>query len=268
MRLTLVGWLLLSLAAVAAAPATADSAGSADISTSFSAFSSPSNAYGPWVSENLDLQLPPDRRTGIHIENRRASDLYNPNTEFSVSLDRYQPLTRTVAFYASAGFGSGAPFPQDRFYAELDAKAAKSIVLFAGGALGSGYGIGATQQLTAGAYYYFGDDYISVRYAPAWSRTLGNVRGYQAALALGHPGRTTETFRLGSGGENDISLISPINPTIIGEREFGAGASIKHWTSTTSGYHLDLSYGMLGRTGGSRIYSRTSVGVGWFFALR
>lgn len=232
-----------------------------------SAFSSASSAYGPWVYENLDVQLPPGGNTGLHFENRRASDLYNPNTEHAFTVDRYVRVTHGLTGYAAAQFGSGAPYVRDRFTGELDMNAGHGLVAFAGGSLGSGYSVGTLQQLYGGAYYYFGDQYVSVRYAPSWSSVLGSAQGYSFTLALGHPQRTTETFRIGTGGEYDVSLINPVNPTLIGEREFDTSLSVKHWVSGSSGYHVDLLYGSLGRTSGSRIYTRTGIGGGVFFAL-
>lgn len=252
---------------IAASAACAAAAGTVDISTSASAISSASNAYGPWIFEDVDVQLPPTGDIGVHFENRRASDRFNPSTHQLLGLDAYHSLSRATSVYAAAAFGSGAPYARDRFTLEADVRAGRGWVAFAGGSLGSGYGIGAMQQLYAGAYYYFGDDYASFRYAPSWSSVLGAARGYAFTLALGHPGRTTETLRAGTGGEQDISLITPLNPTIIGEREFGTSISVKHWTGKSSGYHVDLRYGTLDRAQGARIYSRTSLGAGVFFAL-
>lgn len=248
--------------------ARADSAGSVQASVSVESLTSPTNAYGPWVYEDLDAQLPPDALTGIHLENRHASDRFNPNTEQYVSVDRYQRLSRSGTLYGSASFGSGAPYPQDRFSLEYDAGVGHGVVLFAGGALGNQYGLGSTQQLAIGAYYYFGDSYASFRYAPAWSRTLGSTQGYLFTLALGHPQRTVTTFRIGSAGENDVSLITPVNPTIVGEREFGTSVSVKRWVTPDSGFHIDLDYGALDRTNGTRIYTRRGIGVGYFFGVR
>lgn len=257
----------LALLAAACLPAPAVAAGSVDVSASVATFASPSNAYGPWVYEDIDVQLPPSAQTGIHFENRRASDLFNPNTEQSLTVDQYLHVTRGITGYASAQFGSGAPYVRDRFTAELDAKAGRPFVIFMGGSLGSGYGVGSLQQLYGGVYYYRGDGYVSFRYSPAWSSVLGSTQGYLLTVALGHPQRTTETFRIGTGGEYDVSLITPVNPTLIGEREFNAGLSVKHWVNPASGYHIDLQYGSLNRTNGPHIYARTGLGAGFFFAL-
>lgn len=254
-------------ALIAANTALGAAAGSVDLSASASSLSSSSDAYGPWIVEGIDVQLPPSGNVGVHFENRRASDRYNPSTRQLFEVDAYRALSRSTSLYAAASFGSGAPYARDRFTLEANVKVARGWVAFAGGSLGSGYGIGSMQQLYAGVYYYFGDDYASFRYAPAWSSVLGAARGYAFALELGHPGRTTETLRAGTGGENDISLITPFNPTISGEREFGTSLSVKHWTGAARGYHVDLLYGTLDRTQGSRVYSRTSLGAGVFFAL-
>lgn len=248
--------------------ARAGTAGSVQASVSVESLTSPANAYGPWIYEDVDVQLPPDALTGIHLENRHASDRFNPNTEQYVTLDRYQHVSRASTLYASASFGSGAPYSRDRFALEYDVGVGHGVVFFAGGALGNQYGLGAAQQLSLGAYYYFGDSYASFRYAPAWSRTLGSTQGYSFTLALGHPQRTVTTFRIGSAGENDVSLITPVNPTIVGEREFGAGISVKHWITPASGFHIDLDYGALDRTNGSRIYTRRGIGLGFFFGVR
>lgn len=258
----------LVLLAAACLPVPAAAAGSVDLTTSLSTFASPSQAYGPWVYEDLDVQLPPSARTGIHLENRHASDRFNPNSEHSLSVDQYLVLRPGLTGYASAQFGSGAPYVRDRFTGELDAKAGRGFVIFTGGSLGSGYGVGSLQQIYGGAYYYFGDDYVSFRYSPAWSSVLGSTQGYQLTAALGHPQRTTETFRIGTGGEYDVSLITPVNPTLVGERERTAGFTLKHWVNPGSGYHIDLEYGSLDRTRGPHIYTRASFGAGFFFTLR
>lgn len=247
--------------------ARADPPGSVQASVSVDSLSSPANAYGPWVYSDLDVQLPPDALTGIHLENRRASDRFHPNTAESASIDRYQRISRTGTLYGSASFGSAAPYPEDRVALEYDAGVGHGVVLFAGGSLANQYGLGGTQQLALGAYYYFGDSYASFRYAPAWSRALGSTQGYLFTLALGHPKRTVTTFRLGSAGENDVSLITPVNPTIVGEREFGASVSMKRWVTAASGFHIDLDYGTLDRTNGPRIYTRRGIGIGWFFGM-
>lgn len=248
-------------------PAAAAQGGSVDVSASVSSLSSPSNAYGPWMYERLDVQLPPTGGTGLHFENRRAADRFNPTTEREFSIDRTQQLGRGLTGYAAAQFGSGAPYVRDRFVGELDATVGRGVVLFTGGSLGSGYGVGSLSQLYAGAYYYFGDDYLSFRYTPTWSPVLGSMRGYQAALSLGHPQRTTEIFRIGTGGEYDVSLISPVNPTLVGERELGASVTVKHWLTAERGFHVDLEYGRLDRTGGRNIYTRTGLGAGFFWKL-
>ena len=87
-------------------------------------------------------------------------------------------------------------------------------------------------------------------------------------LALGHPQRTVTTLRIGSAGENDVSLITPVNPTIVGEREFGTSVSVKHWVTPVSGFHIDLDYGALDRTNDSRIYTRRGIGLGLFFGVK
>lgn len=257
------------VAAIAAAclPVQALAAGTVDVSASVSAFSSPSNAYGPWVYENVDAQLPPSGLTGLHFENRRASDRFNPNTEHAFTVDQYVRISPKTTAYASAQFGSAAPYVRDRFTAEIDQAAGHGLAFFAGASTGSGYGVGSLQQLYGGAYYYFGDDYVSVRYTPAWSSVLGSTQGYQLSLALGHPQKTTETLRIGTGGEYDVSLITPVNPSLIGEHEFGASFSVKHWITPANGYHVDLQYGSLNRTSGSHIYTRVGLGAGFFFAL-
>src|SRR5579884_2365913 len=94
--------LVVALLVTARLPA--DAGGSIDLSSSLSTLSSPSNAYGPWVYENLDIQLPPSGRTGIHFENRRASDRFNPTTEQLFVLDHYLRFTRSVSAYAAAEF--------------------------------------------------------------------------------------------------------------------------------------------------------------------
>lgn len=247
-------------------PVPAAAAGSADISSSVSALTSPGNAYGPWVYENLDVQMPASGRLGFHFENRRASDRYHPHTAQLLGVDAYVPLSHAWTIYTAAWAGTAAPYPQDRLTLEADAKMGR-FVPFAGGSLGTGYGIGATRQLYAGVYYYFGDDYASFRYAPSWSPVLGSTSGYLFSLALGDPGKTTEIVRAGTAGEHDISLVSPVNPTIVGEREFDTSVTLKHWSNATSGYHLDVLYGTLSRARGGRIYSQTGIGAGVFFAL-
>lgn len=241
--------------------------GSADLSSTLFTLSSPSGAYGPWMLEDLYLRFAPSGQTGVQIEHRHAADRFNPNDETLVVLDTTHRFSPRLSSYAAVAAGSGAPYPQDRVTGELDLAAGRGIVLAAGGSFGTGYAIGSAQQLTLGLDYYFGDDYASLRYLPAWSRLLGSTQGYRLTVGLGHPGQTTETIRLGGGGENDASLVNPLNPTIVGEREYDAGLSIKHWTGAARGYHLDVSYGTLDRVGGGRIYSAEGVGLGVFFGL-
>lgn len=52
----------------------------------------------------------------------------------------------------------------------------------------------------------------------------------------------------------------------MGERDFGVGYSFKKWTTSRTGYHVDLGYGTLSRTRGGQIYSRNTVGAGLFYA--
>lgn len=241
--------------------------GTIDASTTLDTLSSASGAYGPWVYEDLDVTLPPQGTTGIHFENRRASDKFNPTTHSFFGLDTYQRFSHSFTLYAGMFSGTGAPYPRFRFNAEAQIAAGAGFVPFAGGSVGSGYGIGATHSLTVGTYYYFGDNYAVVRYTPSWSQALGQVQGYSAALALGHPGKTVHTFRIGSGGENDISLISPVNPTIIGERDFSASYSVKQWLAKTSGVHAGITYSTLTRTGGARIYSGLGFTLGAFLGI-
>ncbi|GAC1506909.1 MAG: hypothetical protein NVS1B14_12020 [Vulcanimicrobiaceae bacterium] len=80
--------------------------------------------------------------------------------------------------------------------------------------------------------------------------------------------RQPETLRLGAGRDRDASLINPLNPSIVGEFEVGAGLSLKHWTAKNAGYHVDLGYGKLDRSAGGTIYSALSIGGGFFFGLR
>lgn len=257
----------ISLAMTAAAAFAADS-GTVDASLVYSSHSSATNAYGPWFTEDLSVRFPPDSGTGIELTSRHASDRFNPNTEQFVQLDNYHRWTKGFTTYASAGFGSAAPFPQDRFAVEGDIAVTHGVVAVAGYSLGNQYTFGRVQQATVGADYYFGDDYLSLRYRPSWSAGLGNTQGYSGALGLGHPGRSMHTIRVGGGGENDASLINPLNPTLIGERTFDVGYSYKHWTSPGSGFHLDTGYGTLDRRSGGRIYAHTDVGAGVFFAFR
>lgn len=238
-----------------------------DVSGSFSSLSSKSNAYGPWIYEDVDVQLPPSGATGLHFENRHASDRFNPTTVTQLTLDSYVPISHAATLYAAASSASGAPYWRDRFEAQMDVKAGGGFVLTGGAAFGSGYGTGSMHRLSAGFFYYFGDDYFSLRYVPVWSSLLGGMPGYQASLALGHPGRTVHTLRFGTGLESDVSLLSPVNPTILGERESAVGYTIKHWTGSNAGFHAGIEFGTLSRSGGARIYSRTAVSAGAFFAL-
>lgn len=251
-----------------ALPAAALAGGTVDISGAAYGLSSPSGAYGPWVYENIDVTLPPSGTTGLHFENRHASDKFHPTTESQFGIDTYKKISSALTLYAGAFAGTGAPYFRDRFTAEADVNVGRGFVPFVGGSLGSGYGVGPIGQITAGTYYYFGDDYFAVRYTPTWSKLLGQTQGYSATLALGHPGRTVHTFRIGVGGENDVSLINPDNPSIIGEREFAMGFDVKHWTTKTGGFHAGIEYGALSHAGGAQIYSRIGGRVGVFFELR
>lgn len=250
------------------ARALAADSGTVDASVVYSSHDSATNAYGPWFTEDLVVRLPPDGGTGIEFATRHAADRFNPNTEQSVQIDNYHRWNRAFTSYASAQFGSAAPYAQDRFALEGDVGAGRHLVAVAGYALGNQYTFGHMQQLTLGTDYYFGDDYVALRYRPTWSAGLGTTQTYSAALALGHPGRSVHTFRIGGGGENDASLINPLNPTLIGERTFDVGYSYKHWVSPGGGFHLDTGYGTLDRSSGGRIYSHVDFGVGYFFALR
>lgn len=174
-------------------------------------------------------------------------------------------MGRRASGYASATFGSAAPFPQQRYAVEIEVPAAKRWVLAAGGTTGTLYGLGSTQQLVVGADYYAGNGYASFRYRPSWSKTLGNAGGYSLAVGFGRPQLLMHTVRLASGGENDTSLVNPLNPTIVGEREFSAGYTLRRWISQRTGYHIDISHGTLERTRGGQIYSETTLGFGFFF---
>lgn len=250
------------------ARAFAADSGSIDASAVYTSLSSPTNAYGPWINEDFVVRLPPDGSTGIELASRHAADRFNPNTERSLLVDNYHRWSHSFTTYASAQVGSAAPFPQDRFALEGDANVSRRVVAVAGYAIGNQYSFGRMQQLTLGSDLYFGDDYLSLRYRPTWSAGLGTTQSYNAALALGHPGRSVHTLRIGGGGENDASLINPLNPTLIGERTFDLGYGYKHWIDAGSGFHLDTGYGTLDRVGGGRIYSHLDFGAGYFFAIR
>lgn len=239
--------------------------GLVDVSVSQSTFDSSSNAYGPWIVEDFVYRFPPDSSAGIDITNRHASDRFNPNTERSITADKYFRFGPRASGYASASFGSAAPFAQQRYAAELDIATTKRLVLAAGGAFGTLYGLGSMRQVMLGADYYAGNAYASFRYRPTWSTTLGNTQGYSLAFAFGQPKNVMNTFRIGAGGENDTSLINPLNPTIVDEREFSIGYSLRKWTTPRTGYHLDISHGTLSRTGGAQLYSQTTLGAGIFF---
>ena len=257
-----------AFASCCAIPAYADSSGSIDLAIYSSTFSSPSDAYGPWLAEDVNVRFGPDGSTGIEFINRHASDRFNPNTEQFYQLDNYHTWSKRFTTYASASYGSGAPYFQDRFTVEGDAGIAKGLVLIAGGGIGQQYVLGSAQQVALGTDYYFGDNYLSLRYRPAWSRVLGNTQGYSAALSLGHDGLSTHTIRVGAGGENDASVINIVNPTIVDERTFDVGYSYKHWLDAKRGFHIDLDQGSLDRRNGGEIYHHTDVGVGYFFATR
>ncbi len=248
--------------------ARADNGGSVDFAILNSTFSSPADAYGPWLAEDLNVRFGPDGTTGIEVVNRHAGDRFNRNTEQFYQLDNYHTWSKRFTTYAAAAYGSGAPYFQDRFTAEGDLGVAKGFVLVGGASVGQQYVLGSAQQAVLGADYYFGDDYASFRYRPTWSSVLGNTQGYSAAVSLGHDGRSTHTIRIGGGGENDASVINVINPTIIGERTFDVGYSYKHWIDPQRGFHVDLDQGALDRRDGGEIYHHTDVGIGYFFGLR
>jgi len=138
-------------------------------------------------------------------------------------------------------------------------------VLAAGATTGTLYGLGSTQQLIAGVDYYSGNGYASFRYRPTWSKALGNTQGYSLAIAFGRPEMLMNTVRFAAGGENDTSLVNPLNPTIVGEREFSIGYSLRRWTTQRTGYHIDVSLGTLDRTRGGQLYAQTTFGGGFFF---
>jgi len=241
--------------------------GSVDLSTTVTTLRSPANTYGPWVSTTLSVRLPPDRETGFEITNRRASDRLNPTTARFLEINNYHKFSRAISTYIAVAAGSAPPFPQSRFAAEVDVALSKHIGLALGGSTANDYVIGGLRQARLGLDYFFGDNYASIRYIPTWSALLGSSHAYSFALRAGVPGKTTETLRLGGGGENDASLINPLNPTLVGEVEIGASLSLQHWTRPERGYHIDVGYGSLNRSAGGQIYSALSLGGGFFFAL-
>lgn len=237
-----------------------------DVSTTTTWLDSANAAYGPWTVEDVSYRFAPDGSAGVEIANRRAADRYHPSTEQFVQIDKYARVSRTVTIYGAAAFGSAAPFPQSRYTAEADVAAGKHFVLAAGGSAGTLYGIGATRQLILGGDYYAGNGYASLRYRPSWSAALGNTQSYSLAVGFGRPQNVMNVVRVGGGGENDTSLVNPLNPTIVGERDFGLGYSFKKWTTARTGYHVDLGYGTLSRTRGGQIYSQNTFGAGLFYA--
>lgn len=237
-----------------------------DLSTTVTWLDSANAAYGPWTVEDLSYRFPPDASSGIELTNRRAADRYHPNTERFAQIDKYVHVSRTVTVYGAAAFGSGAPFPQARYTAELDVATGKHLVLAAGGSAGTLYGIGPSRQLILGGDYYAGNGYASFRYRPTWSTALGNTQSYSLAVGFGRPQNVMNVVRIGGGGENDTSLVNPLNPAIVGEREFGVGYSFKKWTTPRTGYHLDAGYGTLSRNRGGQIYSQNTFGAGFFYA--
>jgi hypothetical protein len=240
---------------------------SVDLSTSITSVSSPGNIYGPWVTTDASVRLLPGAETGFEFTNRRASNLINPSTAWVLEVNNYHKFSRRLSTFAAVDAGSAAPYPRSRFAAEVDVSLTKHIGAALGGSTANDYVVGGLQQAHLGLDYFFGDNYASVRYIPTWSPRLGSSHAYSFAIRGGVPGKTTETLRLGAGGENDTSLINAVNPTLIGEYELGAGVSIKHWTGADRGYHVDLGYGQLNHAHGATIYSAVSVGGGLFFRL-
>jgi len=259
---------VVALALVLATTSPAAAGGSADLSALASTLSSPSNAYGPWLTEDLSLRLPPDGGAGIEIVSRHTSDRFSPSTAQYFVLDDYHAWSKRFSTYVAAGAGTGAPFARTRFSLEGDLVTGRRIVAVAGLTVAQTYDAGALTQASIGLDYYFADDYLSLRYRPTWSATLGNTSGFASVLSLGRPGRSTHTLRLGGGGENDAASVGTVAPSIVGVRAFDASYTYKHWTGPASGFHLDLGYGTLTRRGGTRIYSHLDTGLGYFFALK
>lgn len=237
-----------------------------DVSATTTFLSSSNSAYGPWIAEDLIYRFPPSGSTGIEIANRHAADRFHPNTAQFVQIDKYARIAPGLTAYGSAAYGTAAPFPQSRYTAELDVSATKHLVLAAGGSAGTLYGVGSTRGLVVGADYYAGNGYASFRYRPVWSASLGSTQSYSLAVGFGRPQNVMNVLRIGGGGENDTSLLNPLNPTIVGEREFGVGYSLKKWTTPSTGYHVDLGYGTLSRNNAGRIYSQNTLGIGLFYA--
>jgi len=267
LRIASIDAMLACIALSLVTGGTARADGTADLSTTVTTLRSPASTYGPWVTTTLSVRLPPDRETGFEITNRRASDRLNPTTARFLEIDNYHKFSRAISPYVGVAVGSAPPFPQSRFAAELDVALSKHIGLALGGSTANDYVIGSLRQAHLGVDYFFGDNYASIRYIPTWSALLGSSHAYSFAIRVGVPGKTTETLRLGGGGETDASLINPLNPTLVGEVEIGAGLSLQHWTGSNRGYHIDAGYEALNRSAGGQIYSALSLGGGFFFAL-
>ena len=213
------------------------------------------------------MRFPPGGALGIRFINRSAKDVFNPSHTQYVGADYFHKWSPRFTGYALASTGTGAPYPARQLYLEGQFLISKGLTLQTGAGASSIPTIGIVRSLKFGATYYRGDGYASLTYTPAWSQALGSTQAFLFSLALGHLGKTTETFYLGTGNEGDVSLENPANPSIVGERETGAALFVKHWVSTGSGFRAGIEGGTLYRPGGRTIYARRAVTVGIFTSL-
>lgn len=247
------------------APAAAD--GSIDLSTTVVGLPSAAGIYGPVTEQHLAVRLPPDARLGFEFTNRTTKDTFNPSHTFGASADYFRRWTPRFSSYARISTASGPPAAARSLYLQGDLTGGHGFVASAGAGVSSLYGIGVYRIVKLGGTYYHGDGYASVTYTSGWSPLIGNTQSYLASLALGHPGRTTETFYWGTGSETDISVLNPSNPSLTGERESGSSIAIKHWVNPGAGYHVAFEWGTLNRADGTQIFQRRAITAGAFIKL-
>jgi YaiO family outer membrane protein len=161
--------LTASFALIATQPALADNSYTrVDVSDSTIGFTSPGNAYGPWIYQDARAVWVQPGQGAINFEfaHQANGDVAFPTHGEYFDAGYTRDITPRLYGYVNFGYGTAYPYAKNDVHVELNYKTTPDLKLVMGGSVDfvTYYGQQTMQMLQLGPTYYYGTGDVQVRY--------------------------------------------------------------------------------------------------------
>ncbi|MBV9333473.1 MAG: hypothetical protein JO146_05665 [Candidatus Eremiobacteraeota bacterium] len=160
--------LIVVAIAVSATPAMADNYSRLEFDDSSIGFSSPGNAYGPWIFQNMRFVyvMPGEGAINVEFSHEANKDISFPTHGDYFAAGVTHDFTSRLFGNLTFGYGTNNPYAQTDVHVEMNYKTTPDMRLVMGAAEDFvAYHSGMTlQQLAVGPTYYYGWGDVQARY--------------------------------------------------------------------------------------------------------